>query len=190
MTDASLILMTQRLRIRPLTLADLDGICAIQDAGFGEAARNLRAEWLHWTIASYTGFARLYQPPYGERGIEHLTSGQLIGLAGIVPALAPFEQLPSFQVRLQMPPAQHNTPEIGLYWAIHPDQQRQGYASEAAAAVIRFLFDDLGVGRVVATTEYDNSASIAVMRRLGMTIEANPGPTPAWFQVVGSLWNT
>jgi hypothetical protein len=41
--------------------------------------------------------------------------------------------------------------------------------------------------RVVATTWYDNAASTAVMRRIGMTVQHNPWPTPPWFQVVGAL---
>ncbi len=45
----------------------------------------------------------------------------------------------------------------------------------------------LNLGRVVATTEHDNARSIAVMRRLGMRVEANPWPEPDWFQMVGIL---
>jgi ribosomal-protein-alanine N-acetyltransferase len=41
--------------------------------------------------------------------------------------------------------------------------------------------------RVVATTTYNNAASIRVMQKLGMTIERNPLPDPPWFQVVGVL---
>ena len=39
--------------------------------------------------------------------------------------------------------------------------------------------------RLVATTERSNTASQAVMRRLGMSVEENPLPEPEWFQVVG-----
>ena len=48
-------------------------------------------------------------------------------------------------------------------------------------------FAELGLARIVATTERDNLASIAVMRRLGMRVEQNPLPEPHWFQVVGWL---
>jgi RimJ/RimL family protein N-acetyltransferase len=41
--------------------------------------------------------------------------------------------------------------------------------------------------RLIATTEYDNAASQAVMRKLGMRLVHNPNPEPAWFQVVGCL---
>jgi len=46
-------------------------------------------------------------------------------------------------------------------------------------------FDRLGVPRVVATTENDNLASQAVMRRIGMTVETNPYPDPFYFQAMG-----
>ena len=43
------------------------------------------------------------------------------------------------------------------------------------------------MARLVATTEYANLPSRRVMERLGMRIETNPLPEPAWFQVVGIL---
>lgn len=51
--------------------------------------------------------------------------------------------------------------------------------------MLRFGFDVLNLARVVASTEYDNVASIGVMRRLGMRIERNPLPDPYYLQVVG-----
>jgi RimJ/RimL family protein N-acetyltransferase len=52
-----------------------------------------------------------------------------------------------------------------------------------------YAFKSLRVERLVATTEHDNPASIAVMRKIGMAVETNPEPTPRWFQVVGMLFN-
>ena len=76
---------------------------------------------------------------------------------------------------------------MGLYWAVAPSYRRLGLASEAAAALIGHAFAELHLARVVATTERENVASIGVMRRLGMRVEENPEPEPAWFQVVGVL---
>ena len=50
--------------------------------------------------------------------------------------------------------------------------------------ILRYLW------RIVATTELDNAASIAVMRRLGMRIERNPYSQPERFQIVGILEET
>jgi RimJ/RimL family protein N-acetyltransferase len=76
---------------------------------------------------------------------------------------------------------------MGLYWALAPAHRGQGYATEAARALIEHAFDAFGLARILATTERGNAASQAVMRRLGMRVEENPLPQPEWFQVVGWL---
>jgi RimJ/RimL family protein N-acetyltransferase len=78
-------------------------------------------------------------------------------------------------------------PAVGLYWAVAPPFRRRGIAAEAAAILIDHAFAELGLARIVATTERENVASVGVMRRLGMHVEENPEPEPAWFQVVGIL---
>src|SRR5205085_7665200 len=82
-----------------------------------------------------------------------------------------------------------NLPEFGLYYALSPAYQRQGYATEATRALIDYAFTQLALKRIVATTTNENVASIAVMRKVGMRIEKNPYPDPPWFQVVGVLEN-
>ena len=72
-----------------------------------------------------------------------------------------------------------------MYWALNPAARGKGYATEAARALIEWAFTNLELARIVATTEDENVASQAVMRRLGMRVERNPDPEPAWFQVVG-----
>ena len=81
------------------------------------------------------------------------------------------------------------TPEFGLFYAVFPAHQHQGYASEAARALLDYAFGVLRLKRVVATTTYDNAASMGVMRRLGMRIERNPLPEPHYLQVVGVAEN-
>ncbi len=60
-----------------------------------------------------------------------------------------------------------------------------GYAAEAAQSLITYGFDRLCLGRIVATTEHANLASIAVMRKLGMRVAVNALAEPEWLQVVG-----
>jgi len=103
-----------------------------------------------------------------------------------VPCLAPFGQLPSLQTTEG---SSLYTTEFGLYYALSPAYQRQGYATEAARGMIRYAFNTLRLKRIVATTTYDNVASMGVMRKLGMRIEKNPYPDPPWLQVVGILEN-
>jgi ribosomal-protein-alanine N-acetyltransferase len=183
-------LESERLRIRPLQMADLDAVHAIMVEGFGRESREERAEWLAWTVRSYTALARLHQLPYGERAIvlkASATPGEVIGLVGLVPSYGPFGTLPALRDLPTAPPSGLYSPEIGLFWALREMHRGNGYATEAARTLIAFAFGALNLKRIVATTDYDNAASIAVMQRLGMTVERNPHPAPAWFQVVGVL---
>jgi RimJ/RimL family protein N-acetyltransferase len=180
---------TSRLRIRRFTEADLDAVARIQDECFGPAPRAVRQEWLDWTVRNYRALEQLRQPPYGDYAVELNESGAVIGAVGLVPSFGPFQKLPSFRTRLRDAPGDRFTPEIGLFWAIDAAHRGRGCATEAARGLATFAFDKLRVDRLVATTEHTNTASIAVMRRLRMTIEKNPDPEPHWFQTVGLLWH-
>ena len=81
----------------------------------------------------------------------------------------------------------HNTAVFGLFYAISPSYQCQGYASEATQALVNYAFQQLNIKRIIATTDYDNTGSMGVMRKLGMRIERNPLKEPPWLQVVGIL---
>ena len=183
------ILSTRRLTIRPLAEGDLDAVHRLfKDIGWVDPAlgedeqREHRRSWLAWSLAGYREFERLHQPPLGDRAVARADGG-LVGLVGLVPSFAPFGQLPGFGGAATA----LRTMEMGLFWAISPAAQGQGYATEAAAALADWAFDGLLLGRLVATTQHDNAASIAVMRRLGMRIEINPQPDPPWLQTVGVL---
>jgi ribosomal-protein-alanine N-acetyltransferase len=182
-------LETERLIIRRFTLDDLDEIHRVLNEAFGEADYGERREWLAWSVMNYTALERLYQPPYGERAVVLRAPNTLIGAVGLAPSSGPFDTLPYFRARLSTPPSGLITPEMGMFWALGAAYRGQGYATEAARALIDYVFNTLGWKRLVATTEYDNAASVAVMKRLGMTIERNPNPLPEWFQIVGILEN-
>ncbi len=55
-----------------------------------------------------------------------------------------------------------------LGWIINKKYRKQGYASEAASAVLRFAFENLGIDKVYAQCDINNPASFAVMRKIGM----------------------
>jgi len=176
---------------------DLDDIHQILDidlntadlATEGTKTRNERQQWLQWTILNYKELARLNQPPYADRAVVLKQTQQVIGACGFVPCLAPFGQLPSWQSASHEAVTHFNSPEFGLFYAFSPAYQRQGYATEATKALIDYAFAQLHLERIVATTTYENLASIGVMRKVGMRIEKNPYPDPPWFQVVGALEN-
>jgi [ribosomal protein S5]-alanine N-acetyltransferase len=190
-------LETERLLIRPFSMEDLDAIHQMLDiyllsADFGSEGAKTREErqrWLQWTILSYEELAKLYQPPYGDRAVVLKPTQQVIGVCGFVPCFGPFGQLLSAHAVGQDADAHFNSPEFGLYYALSPANQRQGYATEATKALIAYAFTQLSLKRIVATTTYGNVASIGVMRNMGMRIEKNPSPDPPWFQVIGLLEN-
>jgi ribosomal-protein-alanine N-acetyltransferase len=187
------LLETARLIIRPFTMDDLDAIHHVLDhdlvfvssAGDEPATLAERRTWLEWTVLNYDALAKLYQPPYGDRAIVLKQTQTVVGACGYVPCLGPFEQLPGLHRDDNPDQPARATAEVGLYWAIASVHQRQGYATEAARALMRYAFTALQLKRVVALTSYVNLASIGVMRKLGMRIEHNPYPEPPWLQVVG-----
>lgn len=177
-------LETERLIVRPFVLSDLEDVYRLYD-DVDDADRIARRQWLEWTIAGYEQYAALYQPPYGERAICLKSTNEFIGAVGYVPCLNPFGQMPFGQKNGIA--AGHRTTEFGLYWSVLSAHRNQGYATEAARTIVEHAFAHLELARIVATTEYENGASQAVMRHLGMRIERNPLPTPPWLQVVGVL---
>lgn len=58
-----------------------------------------------------------------------------------------------------------------LGYAIRPDTQGCGYATDACRTILRFAFRDLGLHRVSAAVGPDNLASVAVLRKLGFQHE-------------------
>ena len=179
-------LETERLIIRELTLDDLEAINHVLDSSFGsETPLSERQRWLQWTVLGYEMFAMLEQPHYGERAVVSKETGEIIGAVGIVPYLDRFNRVAAFN-RAPNAPA---TAEVGLFWAVAPAHQRQGFASEAARALMEYLFTHEKVGRVIATTGYGNRPSQKVMQKLGMTVQHLEEPQPPDQFVVGVLEN-
>src|SRR4051794_8436137 len=67
--------------------------------------------------------------------------------------------------------AKNDAAEIG--WVLNPEHGGHGYMTEAARAVLRIAFEEIGVHRVSAVLDPRNTASIALCRRLGMREEAH-----------------
>ena len=62
-------------------------------------------------------------------------------------------------------------PELQLLYGLLPPFWGRGYATEAAARAIRFGFVEMGLDVVIAATDGPNTASVAVMERLGMSLD-------------------
>jgi RimJ/RimL family protein N-acetyltransferase len=86
-----------------------------------------------------------------ELALERKEDGRVIGLVGLIRR-------------------DHRQGEVG--WALAAEYRGQGYATEAARALIDFGFAYLGLHRIHADTNSDNLSSLRVMERLGMRREA------------------
>jgi ribosomal-protein-alanine N-acetyltransferase len=60
---------------------------------------------------------------------------------------------------------------VELIYAFLPEQWGNGYATEAARAVIDFGFQRCGLSRIEATVNAENDASKRVLEKVGMVFE-------------------
>src|SRR6266540_2588834 len=121
-------LETARLIIRAFTLADGDTYSRLLEAAFGadsSGSAEDRRIIFEYQVAADPGLALLHQPPYGDRAIVLRDSGEVVGSVGYAACLMPFGLLPSFETTTRF------TSEIGLFWALFPEHQGRGYATEA-----------------------------------------------------------
>jgi RimJ/RimL family protein N-acetyltransferase len=64
--------------------------------------------------------------------------------------------------------AQH-TYEIG--WVLHTRYHNQGFATEAAIALLKYGFEKMKLHRIIATCQPENIPSVRVMEKLGLRRE-------------------
>jgi RimJ/RimL family protein N-acetyltransferase len=62
--------------------------------------------------------------------------------------------------------------EANIGYELTPDVWGRGYATEAASAILRFGFEELGLHRIWAECVGDNRRSARVLEKLGMRREA------------------
>lgn len=62
-------------------------------------------------------------------------------------------------------------PTKALVYQLHPDYQRQGYASEALKELIRYLFEETDTQLITAQTKPQNAASQGLLRKFGFVHE-------------------
>ena len=121
--------------------------------------------------------SRSSEPPFGIWAITEPSSGDPKGTVLLVP-LPPASDAPASDVPADDGPAgrtDRGPVEIG--WHLHPAAWGHGYATEAGAAAASRGFE-AGLGEVYAVVRPDNTRSLAVCRRLGMT---PLGRTSRWY---------
>lgn len=149
----NLVLETPRLRLREMSLDDLDFVAAM--LGHPEVmrfwpkpfSRKGSAEWI-----------RRQQERYARDGFGYWlaldkTTQQPIGQAGVL--------------------AQEvdGVAEVGLGYIIHRPFWKRGFATEAATACRDYAFERLGKRRVIVLVRVENAPSQAVALKLGMKLE-------------------
>jgi [ribosomal protein S5]-alanine N-acetyltransferase len=139
---------TERLRIRPFEPEDWRAVIVY-------ASDPAVMEYIPSGPLDEAGVQAFIARPFNEEGgsyavIEKQTNS-LIGHMDYHPWFAP------------------QTYEVG--WGINPQFQRQGYASEAAGALLKHGFEELKLHRIIATCQPENPASYRVMEKIGMRRE-------------------
>ena len=150
-------LSTPRLLLRHWRDTDRDAFAAMsKDAEVMELLGGVMARAESDAFAARNA-ARFAEHGYGFWAIELPGSAGFIGFAGLAPApdKAPF------------------APAIEIGWRLARTFWGQGYATEAASAVLEDGFRRLDLAEILATTTPMNQRSWAVMERLGMSRVAN-----------------
>ena len=64
-----------------------------------------------------------------------------------------------------------------LGWILHNSHKGNGYATEAAKAIVDFAMasDKFDLEKIIASCDYRNASSVRVMEKLGLTLESDDG---------------
>jgi len=150
-------LRTDRLVLRPFEPADLEDFVAYR-------LRPDVQRYLYNVAVDKSACAELLAKRVNET--ELTEEGQRIALVVQLP-----EGRVIGDVVLKWLSAQDRQGEIG--YSLNPDHQGRGYASEAAARMLRLGFEEFGLHRIVARCDPRNEPSWRLMERLGMRREAH-----------------
>lgn len=146
-------LQTTRLSLRPCGKEDVEALYALWTS---ETIRRFLFDDCLISPEQASAFVtdsltHFFTHGYGLWVVSERTQGQLVGFAGLVPTA---DGIPN------------------LLYGIGADDCGRGYATEAAQAVIRYAFDVLKLLRVRADVDAPNTASVSVLRKLGMVCVA------------------
>jgi RimJ/RimL family protein N-acetyltransferase len=148
-----IVLQTERLRLRHMTLDDAEFMLGLlNDPGWhrfigDRGIRTVEGAREHILKGPMAMVARL---GFGFYLVERKTDGQPLGLCGL--AKRDFLE------------------DVDIGYAFLPEYGGQGYALEAAQGVLAHA-RALGLTRLVATVVPDNDASIRLLEKLGLRFE-------------------
>ena len=151
---ADWLLETERLRLRPVTVDDTELMLAIwNDPAFirNVSDRGIRTvEQARDAIES--GAQKLFEDyGYGPYCMSLKSDGTMIGICGLF--------------------KRDNLEDPDIGFGVLPDYCGKGYAGEAAAAVVNFARNELGIAVLTAIVSPVNAPSIGLIEKLGLTFE-------------------
>ena len=147
---------TPRLSIRPATVEDGDAVWQIRR----------QPPVRHWMTADDSDradFAERWADP------DRLAVTLVVEKDGVLVGDLMLMLQDAWSQREVRAQAAGTQAELG--WVIDPAHSGQGYATEAARALIEISFGTLGLRRVIAQCFADNTASWRVMEKVGMRRE-------------------
>ncbi len=152
---AEVVATTDRLALRTWDRADLDTFVRLTNTP--AVMRWLGGVWSRDDHEAAFDRIETYQRSHGHTYwiIERKADGALLGFCGLK--------------RVNSPGAGALTGDFEIGWRLREDVWGQSIAKEAAIASLDLAFGRFGAPHVVAITVPGNSASLALMQRLGMT---------------------
>ncbi len=151
----TLPIVTERHVLRRYTHDDIPDLLLFASQPSVASVTSERIPATEEGVRKYIDLQNSYQPfekdKVFELAVERQEDGKVIGLLGLICR-------------------DHGQGEIG--WALVVEHRGQGYATEAARALMDYGFTSLGLHRIHADTRCDNRASWRIMERLGMRREA------------------
>ena len=151
-------LETERLVLRPFTVED-------HDDAYAYHSRQDVVRYLYWEAPGVVEFREVLHRKMARTAL--LREGDGLNLAVVPRDVGRVIG----DVALSWRSAEHRQGEVGFVF--HPDFQGRGYATEAARAMLRLGFGGAGLHRIVGRLDGRNTASAAVLERLGMRREAH-----------------
>lgn len=153
MPSRSLFIETERLFLFHPVKEDLEDLCLLQAdeqvmryIGRGVRSRQEVETGLEKAILHFQKFS------FSLGSVFEKSTQKFIGRAGLI--------------HLAM---DENSPEIEVGYALMPEFWGKGYATELAAALVRWGFKNLAVPEIVAVTREENLGSQRVLKKIGMS---------------------
>lgn len=153
--DVQLPIETERLVLRPHRMDDLDDLAVFH--GDADVVR-----FVPWPVRDRVATEEALRVKLTQTGL--VAHGQWLVLAVEV------RETGTVIGEVLLKWASHRQGEIGFAFA--RSHQGQGYAAEAARAMLRLGFDGLGFHRISAVVIDGNDASVRLLGRLGFRQEA------------------